>query len=48
MSIDRLKDGGYRIRYYENGTKGSPQRQETLRGLTFAEKKSRKGHVKTA
>lgn len=51
MSIERVKaqkkrpDGrkgkpaGYRIRYYASGTKNGPQRQETLRGVTYEEAK---------
>ena len=37
MSIRKHKDGVYVIRYYADGTKNSPQRQETLRGVTYAE-----------
>lgn len=37
MSIRRRKDGAYVIRYYAHGTKNSPQRQETLRGVTDSE-----------
>src|SRR5687768_599082 len=39
MSMKRQRDGSYLLRYYENGTKASRQRQETLRGVTFEEAK---------
>jgi integrase len=39
MSIQKLKGGGFRIRYYANGRKSGTQRQETLRGVTFEEAK---------
>jgi hypothetical protein len=39
MSIRRLKDGGYRLRYNARGTRDGGQRQETLRGVSFAEAK---------
>ena len=37
MAIRKRRDGTYVIRYYADGTKRSAQRQETLRGVSYAE-----------
>src|SRR6266496_1454544 len=37
MSLRKRTDGTYVIRYYADGTKRSAQRQETLRGISYAE-----------
>jgi hypothetical protein len=37
MAIRKRPDGTYVIRYYADGTKRSAQRQETLRGISYAE-----------
>jgi Phage integrase family len=37
MAIRKRPDGNYVIRYYADGTKRSAQRQETLRGISYAE-----------
>ncbi len=37
MSLRKRPDGAYVIRYYADGTKNSPQRRETLKGVTYAQ-----------